>query len=167
MAKDPPQSAQSSPNPAHAPKPPGPLLRGHIQHLHLAGTVSIPPHFPELGRICYWEKGVVLDKEKDEKYAPPIIRVEHEITHSAKVTRTCLLEEVSAIFIPKDPDNPDLQKGEFLLGPEIKGKLTEGKAVLGIVYVHERARTHTEVSMSMTAIQSIEFAPPHSAVWCE
>ena len=147
-----------------------PLTPTQIQHLHLAGTVSIPRHFPELGRIWYLEKGVVGD---DEQHKTPVIRVEHTLTHGVSVTRSCLRDEVRAIFIPKDkdPDKVDLKKGRLVLGSQIHAAWPDlekdGEAVLGIVYVHEAARVHTEVSMGMTAAQSIEYAPPLGAFFCE
>lgn len=145
-----------------------PLSRAQILHLHLAGTVSIPRHYPELGRIWYIEAGADGD---DDNRNTPVIRVEHTLTHSASVLRSCLLEEVRAIFIPKKPKKVDHKTGRFVLGSEIAAawphlKKDADQAVLGIVYVHETARTHTEVSMGLTAAQSIEYPPPDSS-WCQ
>ncbi|HVA49030.1 MAG TPA: hypothetical protein VNH11_21890 [Pirellulales bacterium] len=146
-----------------------PLSPIQIQHLHLAGTVSIPRHFPELGRIWYLPEGA---EDDDENRKTPVLRVEHALTHTASVTRTCLLEEVRAVFVPKKPSKVDLKKGRFLLGAEIANawphlKKDADGAVLGIVHVFETARTHTEVSMGLTAIQSVEFSPPQGKLWCE
>lgn len=161
--------------PKHPPLKPAPLSRSQIQHLHLAGTVSIPPHFPDLGRIWLLLDGVV-GKEGD--YKPPVIRViEHIPRHpSANVVRSCLLNEVAAIFIPHNPKDVQLSDGDFHLSKdEIVDALKKleaeskelDKAVLGIVYVREAARVHTEVSMGMVAVQSAEFEAPLGKVWCE
>lgn len=146
-----------------------PLSPHQIRHLHLAGTVSIPRHFPELGRIWYLPKGAEGD---DENRKTPVLRVEHELSHTASVTRTCLLEEVRAVFVPKKPSKVDLKKGRFLLRHEIADawphlKKDADGAVLGIVHVHETARTHTEVSMGMAAARSVEFVVPQGAFFCE
>lgn len=145
-----------------------PLSRAQILHLHLAGTVSIPRHFPDLGRIWYLEAGA---EDDDQNRNTPVIRVEHTLAHSASVLRSCLLEEVRAIFIPKNPEKVDLKTGRFVLGSEIATAWPHlpkdaDQAVLGIVYVHETARTHTEVSLGLAAAESVDF-PPSNSAWCQ
>lgn len=178
MAKQPEQSkppAKSDP-PVQPPPPPPPppppkrLSDDQHRHLHLAGTVAIPQRFPPLGRIWYFKEGVI----GGEKYEPAIIRVEHDLALSTCATRTCLVEDVSAIFIPNKADNVQFSNGRWLLGSQIKTELPKlqddlakkGKAVLGIVYVHEAARTHMEVSMGMTAANSTEQLAALGACCC-
>lgn len=139
------------------------LSRRQIEALYLAGTVSIPRQFPELGRIWYWPPGAVHSSNR--KHASAVLCVEQKLSLSVTVTRSCLLADVAAIFVPRTPDCVDYTKGTLLLTEEIESTWArlrkDGEnAVRGIIYIAEAARVLTEISLGMTAAQSADYVPP-------
>ena len=139
------------------------LSRRQTEALYLGGTVSIPRHFPDLGRIWYWPPGAVPGTNR--KRTSGILRIEQELSRSATVIRSCLLNDVAAIFVPRTRNCIDFEKGRLLLNEEIESnwarlRKDSDSAVLGIIYIAEAARVLTEVSLGMTAAQSADYVPP-------
>jgi hypothetical protein len=138
------------------------LSRHQIESLYLAGTVSVPRHFPELGRVRFERRAIRLDSRGYGTRS--VIRVEVTASFHVAVARTFMVTDVAAVFVPSDPACVRFSHGRFLLGPEIEDHWDEVAddegSVLGIVYVPELARTLTEIQMAGTAAQSIDYVPP-------
>ena len=128
-----------------------------IRTMYLAGTVSVPLIFPELGKIT-------AGRQSEDPASPLLLRVEHRISPRLMIARSFLLSEVAVVFIPNDPHCVDVNRGRWLVNGQLESVLLpQGDAsveVLGIAYVLERARTLMQVEVGMTAAESVDYYPP-------
>jgi hypothetical protein len=127
-----------------------------LRSMYLAGTVSIPLTFPELGAISL--HGTAAGSRA-------VVRVEHRISPKLLIARSVLLDEVEGVFLPKDPTHVDFADGDWLIATDVGPGLEQrtgclGNSVLGILYVREHARVLMQVEVGMTAAESVEYYPP-------
>ena len=139
-----------------------PHTRDPLRSFYLAGTVSIPSPFPEVGILSLAK----FDSAGTGRAVPGFLRIEHVQSPRLVVARNVLVDDVQALFLPDDPDNPDLSRGTWFSGPGTrkkwlaKMKRPSSRPVHGIVYVHENARVLMQVEVGMTAAESAEYYPP-------
>ena len=122
--------------------------------MYLAGTVSIPPKFPELATISFAVVNGRFIVEATQELSPKLI-----------IKRTFFAADVSSIFKPSNENIIDLRKGTFyeadaletFVKQRLKSKKVEFK---GIVYVREHAQSSLEMTAGLTAAESAEFYPP-------
>ncbi|MHB0957700.1 MAG: hypothetical protein ACYC6N_14785 [Pirellulaceae bacterium] len=137
------------------------LSDDEVRALYLGGTVPVPSPFPETGLITLCKDAVRPGLEIRRS----ALRVTHTISAKLTITRTFLLDEVSAICIT---EGIDPKCGRWLLGPAIEKLLSHlqescgksGEALRGIVHVRENAHTLMQVSVGMTAAESVDYYPP-------
>ncbi len=139
------------------------FTRRQAQSLHLAGTVSVPPTFPELGKLSL-ERGACGVAPHGATAPADVLSVEQEISPRVCITRKFLVSDVSGVFVPRDAGNVSLSDGTWLLAGEINQLEKLGSnscgGLLGIAYVPESARTLMQVEVGMTAAESVEYYPP-------
>jgi hypothetical protein len=137
--------------------------RRQAQSLHLAGTVSVPPTFPEVGKLSL-ERGACGVAPHGKKAPADVLCVEQELSPRVCIIRKFLVSDVSAVFVPRTAGQVNLADGTWLLTGEIdqlqKIGPNSGSGVLGIAYVPENARTLMQVEVGMTAAESVEYYPP-------
>lgn len=135
-----------------------PLNFDQMKKLYLGCTVHFPPVFPELGTISIDDRGVELPSGR----AVATLSVS-----DAYATRTLLLAEVAAVFIPHDDQgNVAFDNGEWLFGRDIqdidvakanltsarkKAKAQNNASGNGIVFVRETVPVLTELTQKMDA----------------
>ena len=136
--------------------------------LFIAGTVALPPPFPQLGEIWIEREGVEFceNTEYSSRVDVLCVRTSHEPFWS--VERRVLLSDVAAVFIPTDPDATeiDLARGEFILGADLKCRSDvpekhdpNDTPWRGIVFVPENARVLISSETAMTAADSLHYYP--------
>jgi hypothetical protein len=139
------------------------FTRRQAQSLHLAGTVSVPPTFPELGKLSL-ERAACCVAPHGATGPADVLCVEQEMSPRVCIIRKFLVSDVSAVFLPRDAGSVNLSDGTWLVAGEINqieklgGNSCGG--LLGIAYVPESARTLMQVEVGMTAAESIEYYPP-------
>lgn len=136
------------------------MNRNDYRQLLLAGTVTFPATFPQLGRISLVSESVPCQVEG--VYRTQDVLVVHEFP-SAKVTitRRVFADKVRALFLPQDPNRVSYACGEWLLNKEIADRLRRCKGpVLGILFVPESESTLLEVRAGLTAGESAQYYPP-------
>lgn len=126
-----------------------------LRSMYLSGTVSIPPHFPELAEISFGFGG---------KTSPQFL-VEATVDVSSKLTikRTFFVDDVTCIFEPDDSTHVDLKKGKWYAGPHVEALASTNAnrgAIQGILYVRENAQSLLEVQAGLTAAESAEYYLP-------
>ncbi|MHB8973098.1 MAG: hypothetical protein ACYC3X_11820 [Pirellulaceae bacterium] len=137
------------------------LRDDEVRALYLGGTVPVPSPFPETGLITLCKDAVRPGLEIRRS----TLRVTHTISAKLTITRTFLLEDVSAVCIT---EGADPTRGRWLLGPAIEKLMSctqescgkDGEPQRGIVYVREDAGTLMQVSVGMTAAESVDYYPP-------
>lgn len=120
-----------------------------IRSMHLAGTVSVPQTFPELGRlsiVSHPSNGANGNANGNGSGRRDLLVVEHEMSPKLTVTRTFFVGDVAAIFLPADPDRVQFTEGVWLVSDEILSDWRASMAdcpagPLGIAYVREQAAT--------------------------
>jgi len=137
------------------------LSADEVRALYLGGTVPVPSPFPETGVIKLREN--LIRPGMDIRRSA--LSVIHAISPKLTITRTFLLKDVSAVCITAGGDP---RHGLWLLGPAIEKQLKDLKQsskkkdlpLRGIAYVKEDARTLMNVSVGMTAAESVDYYPP-------
>src|SRR5262245_35826436 len=94
------------------------FTRRQAQALHLAGTVSVPPTFPELGKLRL-EPGACGVAPHGKTAPADVLCVEQELSPRVSIVRKFLVSDVAAVFVPKSPGNVSLSDGTWLLAGEI------------------------------------------------
>ncbi len=134
------------------------MNRDDYRHLLLAGTVTFPATFPQLGSISLISESIPCGVENQSQREVLIVKE----FPSAKVTlaRRIFSDKVRAVFIPQDPCQVSYACGTWLLANEIATFLRLKRRVLGIVFVPESESTLLEVRAGMTAGESAQYYPP-------
>lgn len=137
-----------------------PLNPDQMKKLYLGCTVHFPPVFPELGSIVIDEKGVELPSGRS---------VATLSVADSFATRTMLLSEVAAVFIPQsdDQDNVSFENGEWLYGRDIQDievananlaaarqKAPNNQSGKGIVFVRETTSVLTELVQNLDGAEA-------------
>ena len=127
-------------------------IKDQLRLMYLSGTVTIPPRLPDVADVTF----TVLGK-KD------VIVATQKLSPKLVVKRTFFKADVASIFIPSDPDNIDMTKGEWLEDKVLSKRVDEcldKDPFKGIVYVRENAQSILELQAGMTAAESAEYYPP-------
>lgn len=142
-----------------------------LRALHLAGTISIPSPFPQVGCISLVTLQSPGNSRKSavqqRRTAQVFLRVEHIQSPRLMIARSVALSEVQAIFLPENPYSPHLDRGDWFVGgtgqsdiTKLLGGPAKNASTLGIVYVKEAAPVLMQVEVAMTAAESAEYYPP-------
>ncbi len=134
------------------------MNRDDYRHLLLAGTVTFPATFPQLGSITLIPEATPSGIEGGKQHEMLVVKE----FPSAKVTisRKVMVDNVRAVFIPQDPSRVSYDWGTWLLVDEIAEFLRGKERVRGIVFVLEAGSTLLEVLAGMTAGESAQYYPP-------
>lgn len=142
-----------------------------LKALHLAGTVSIPSPFPQIGCISLATLRSPGDArrtaQQQRRTAETFLQIEHVQSPRLMISRVVSLADVQAVFLPESPEQPHFDQGVWHLGGVgqrdvvalLRGPGPD-KRVLGIVYVKESAQLLMQVEVGMTAAESVEYYPP-------
>lgn len=134
--------------------------RDEYRQMLLAGTVSFPATFPQVGRISLNEESLpFLGKQ-----VVSFLSVTENPSARVTLERRVKVESVRAVFMPCDPRNVNYTDGQWLVGDEVlaglKQLLSSTALLEGIVYVPESAPSILNVSAGMTAGESVQYYPP-------
>ncbi|MEO1524522.1 MAG: hypothetical protein AAFX06_03760 [Planctomycetota bacterium] len=140
------------------------MNRNDYRRMQLAGTITFPATQPRVALLSIR----TFDRLPIASPNPPtpvraLVVTEH-LSPKVTMRRTISLEEVRAVFIPKDPRFINSEEGTWLLGPEIAQgveliTMSQGRA-LGIAYVPETSPTLMHVDAGLTAAESAQYYPP-------
>lgn len=134
--------------------------RDEYRQMVLAGTVSFPATFPQVGRISLTLEKIPASHQPDLEF----LSVTESPSARVTMVRRVLAKSVRAVFIPRDPRQVNYADGEWLLGEEVLPGLTcklGGSSMLnGIVFVPENEPSMLNVSVGMTAAESVQYYPP-------
>lgn len=137
------------------------LHRDEYRQMLLAGTVTFPATFPQVGRLdLRYELLPVRDGEQQE-----VLVVSESPSPKVTMTRRVPASSVRAVFLPRDPRHVNYADGQWLLAGEVvhglKSRLKECQgAVYGIAFVGESEPSLLSVSAGMTAAESAQYYPP-------
>jgi hypothetical protein len=138
------------------------MNRAQRRAMQLAGTVSVPQKFPQLGRISFL---MSLTAAGETALRLEYLVVDHVINAKLRILRSFRTSDVSAVFLPRNSGDVDFENGEWFLGGEIAEALPAalgncGGTARGIAYVPEQAATLMQVEVGMTAAESVDYYPP-------
>jgi hypothetical protein len=136
------------------------MQRDEYLRMLLAGTVTFPATFPEVGRLELCEAPLPL---KNGAEPEQFLTVTESTSPRVTLIRRVSIQNVRAVFLPNDPKHVDYSQGEWLLADEIASTLKNGMPFSqynGIAFVHENAPSLLDVSVGMTAAESIQYYPP-------
>lgn len=130
-------------------------MQDQLRVMHLSGTVSIPPRFPDLADIAL----IVLDESQQETV---LLEARQQLSPKLVIKRSFFFEDVAAVFVPHDASNVDLKSGQWYHGRGLRPDLFSefGEPVRGIIYVRESAQSMLQVEAGLTAAESAEYYPP-------
>ncbi len=130
--------------------------------LALAGTITFPATFPRTIEIVLNPIG---SDHGSYGHRQNVLLVAIE-RPSPRVTirRSLFVNDVRAVFIPRDLHAVDYRNGDWLIGDDIRAGiqifLNRGQELRGIVFVAEQIPSLLEVSAGMTAAESSQYYPP-------
>ena len=132
------------------------LSREEHRQLQLAGTVTFPATFPQLGLIHFLHESLTSGKTME------MISVTERPSPRVTLVRRIKASSVRAIFLPRDPQHVHYSDGRWLLGSEICEFLSSSKngASVGIVFVPESEPSLLHMTAGMNAAESIQYYPP-------
>jgi hypothetical protein len=178
------------------------LLSRQQRAFSLAGTVGLPAPFPAVGYLylVFNEDENPIDSieqnheseteseseaeaelfEQDSGFgAETLLKIVHEVSPKVTIVRLVRLMDVSALFLPEDPNKVDFDEGTWYLEKDLIGLALSclGEAGErsdehespdevplalrpGIVFVPETARLLHQVELGLTAAESVEYYPP-------
>ena len=137
------------------------LHRDEYRQMLLAGTVTFPATFPQVGRLdLRYELLPVRNAEQQE-----ILVVSESPSPKVTMTRRVPASSVRAVFLPHNPRHVNYLDGQWLLAGEVvhglKCRLKECQGVVyGIAFVGESEPSLLSVSAGMTAGESAQYYPP-------
>ncbi len=136
------------------------VQRDEYRQMVLAGTVSFPATFPQLGKLSL----KIEDLPAAGQPAASFLSVTESPSARVTIVRRVLLRSVRAVFIPRDARHVNFSDGQWYLGDEIQSGLTQLMAssdtILGIAFVPENEPSMLNVSAGMTAGESAQYYPP-------
>jgi hypothetical protein len=136
--------------------------REDLRHLMLAGTITFPSTFPNLGLLSFEEQADLA--EITSSTSSRYLCVTEETSVSVTIRRKVPLSDVRAVFIPRDCRHVRLEDGTWYLGNEIEQSLVvlfrNSIQVRAIAYIAEATATLLEVRAGMTAAESSQYYPP-------
>jgi hypothetical protein len=137
------------------------MNRHDFRQLQLAGTITFPATFPQLGSITLRCESIPTKRKDSEKQSVLFLNVREFPSARVTLMRRVMADRVRAVFLPRDPNRVSFEDGTWLLGSEVADRLQKNNCpVLGIVYVGESEPTLLQVSAGMTAAESAQYYPP-------
>lgn len=141
------------------------MNRENYRLLSLAGTVTFPATFPNLGQLEIVSEVVPCSTQPGGQRLAEMIVVREANSPRVTLARSIVASAVKAVFLPRNPRAVNFSEGEWLLGDEVlvglRLRIVQGAApVLGIVYVAEHEPTLLEMRAGMTAAESAQYYPP-------
>ncbi len=132
------------------------LSREEHRQLLLAGTVTFPATFPQLGLIHFLHESLTSGKTME------MISVTERPSPRVTLVRRIKASSVRAIFLPRDPQHVHYSDGRWLLGSDICEFFSSSKngASIGIVFVPESEPSLIHMTAGMNAAESIQYYPP-------
>lgn len=137
------------------------LNRDEYRQMLLAGSVTFPATFPQVGRLTL----CVEPRPGRPSEALEILSVEEYPSPRVTLSRRVLMASVRAVFLPRDARAVRFSDGHWLLEDEVSGGLKQRLAdsaqpLYGIVFVPENEPSMLHVSAGMTAAESSQYYPP-------
>lgn len=134
------------------------------KHLMLAGTITFPSTFPQLGQLSLRKStGHGVIESVAAKYNDLLVITERPSIRIT-ISRCMPAADVRAVFVPHDPHHVSWDHGHWLLGEEVlekvRARLAACAQLYGIVFVAEHTATLLEVEAGMTAAESAQYYPP-------
>ncbi len=126
-----------------------------MRAMYMAGTVSIPPRFPDVAEITF--------TRNDSRNEPIFITASQRLSPRVIIKRSFFAQDVMSLFVPHDAKRVDLEKGTWFEDDLLKQKvsdLLDKSAVTGILYVREAAQSILEMEAGLTAAESAQYYPP-------
>ena len=136
------------------------LNRDEYRQMLLAGTVSFPATFPQVGRLSLYDL-----PHPSESSTSEFLTVEEAPSPRVTLSRRLMLSSVRAVFLPRDPRKVHFSDGHWLVDSEVAHGLKKRlsrveEALYGIVFVPESAPSLLRVLAGMTAAESVQYYPP-------
>ena len=137
------------------------LHRDEYRQMLLAGTVTFPATFPQVGRLDLLDELLPVRDGKQQE----VLVVSESPSPRVTMTRRVPASSVRAVFLPRDPRHVSYIDGQWLLSGEVahglKYRLKECQGVVyGIAFVGESEPSLLSVSAGMTAAESAQYYPP-------
>jgi hypothetical protein len=134
------------------------------KHLMLAGTITFPSTFPQLGILSLRKStGHGAIESVAAKYNDLLVITERPSIRIT-ISRCMPAADVRAVFLPHDPHHVSWDHGHWFLGEEVlekvRARLASCAQLYGIVFVAEHTATLLEVEAGMTAAESAQYYPP-------
>lgn len=126
-----------------------------LRAMYLAGTVSLPPRFPDIAEISF--------SSDDSTRGPIFITATERLSPKVMIKRTFFAQDVMSLFLPNDVSQVDFKSGTWFEGEVLaaKGYDSLDRAPLrGIIYVRENAQSILEMEAGLTAAESAQYYPP-------
>ena len=136
------------------------MQRDEYLRMLLAGTVTFPATFPQVGQLKLSGESLPVMTGGE---AEPFLAVTESPSPKVQLTRRVSLRYVRAVFLPRELKNVDYSQGTWLLADELAAAVKAGlhdSHNVGIAFVCEDAPSLLEVSVGMTAAESIQYYPP-------
>ncbi len=134
--------------------------RDEYRQMVLAGTVSFPATFPQVGKLTLCRETIPVSGQPEVE----ILSVTESPSARVTMVRRVVAKAVRAVFIPCNPRQVNFADGEWLLGDEVvpglKCLLADNCVLQGIVFVPENEPSILNVSVGMTAAESVQYYPP-------
>lgn len=134
--------------------------RDEYRQMLLAGTVSFPATFPQVGKLTLDVEHIPAGGESEV----PFLSVAESPSARVTLVRRVMIKSVRAVFVPRDVRHVNYADGEWLLSDEIlptlQSLLDNHESLHGIVFVAENEPSILNVSAGMTAAESVQYYPP-------
>jgi hypothetical protein len=141
------------------------MNRDQLRQFCISGTVTFPATFPQLARLEL-RKIDRLPKAQGSglQRGDTLLVATENPSPRVSLTRSVLISDVRAVFIPRDYSSVSYENGIWLLDSEVESgleiELYNRRDVWGIAFVPEFSPSLLEVSAGMTAGESIQYYPP-------
>jgi hypothetical protein len=137
------------------------MNRREYRQLQLAGAITFPATFPQLGRIALVTECLPGRHAEDEVDRRCFVRISESPSARVTITRRVEAHRVRAIFLPRDPNHVSYDDGTWLLDKEVLEGLKKLRPnALGILFVGENEPTLLDVTAGMTAAENAQYYPP-------
>ena len=134
--------------------------RDEYRQLVLAGTVSFPATFPQVGTLHLSNEAMPTRDQASQAF----LSVQESPSARVTMVRRVMAKSVRAVFVPNDPRNVNYADGRWLLADEVLPGLEQlfkaEDMVQGIIFVAESESSLLNVSVGMTAGESVQYYPP-------
>lgn len=131
------------------------MTEQQLRLMYLAGTVSIPPRFPDLADITFGKQ--------DKLNGRVFVTATQTLSPKLVIKRSFFADDVTSIFVPCDASAVDFDNGGWFEGDLLANKvyqLINKGSLRGIVYVREDAQSMLHMEAGLTAAESAQYYPP-------